>query len=250
MGGRSSKSGAGGAGGGAGVAVVTAGVPAALPPTPPPPVFSDTDSAPYHQLYNGRGYYAKQNFDAATQNAITTYLQADAVPGSYYSPSQILNHSLRQGLALSPTEATMAADLDRGMHNLGYNVNLTRYDRAGFLQGLGITTNPANLTTAGLQRLVGSTYTDKGFVSTSYNDFKNAPVGNCFTDKLVKINIQAPAKTQALMPGNGPGGSLGEIILGRNQNYRITGARVVNGVTTRSQATYYNRRIEIDVEVI
>ena len=234
----------GGGGGGAAVA------PAPAPAPVPAPVFSDTDSAGYHQLYNGRGYYAKQDIDAAQQAAIDTYLDATAIPGTMYSPSQTLNYKLRQGIPLTASEQQMYKDLNSSMHNLGYNLTLTRYDRVDYLTStLGITTNPNRLTTRSLQSLIGKTVTDDAFISTSYNDFAKAPVGNCFTDKTVRLNIKAPAKTQAVMPGVGPGGDFGEIVLGPGQSYRITGARV-NRKTTRSGATYYNNQIEIDVEII
>lgn len=223
----------------------------AAPPLPPPPVFSDTDAADYHQLYAGRQYFNKQDFDAATKSAINIYLDPNAIAGTMYSPSQTVNHKLRQGTSLTSREQTMINDLDRGMHNLGYNLTLTRYDRTGYLHtmlGLPSSVNPDRITATQLRNLVGKTYKDNAIVSTSYNQFANAPAGNCFTDKAVKINIKAPARAQALMPGTGPGGDFGEILLGRGQNYRITGARVLNQ-RSRSGGTHYNHRIEIDVEM-
>lgn len=243
-------------GGSSGVAAAAAPAPAPAPvpvpaPAPPPPVFSDTDNADFHDLYAGAQYFSKQDFSQATKDAITDYLNPNPLPGSYYAISQTINHKVRQGIPLTASEANIMKQMNAGMHNLGYNLNLTRYDRVGYLShmlGLPSNATPDNITKAQLSALVGKTYNDPALVSTSYNKFKNAPSGNCFTDKAVRINIKAPAATQALMPGNGPGGALGEIVLGPSQNYRVTGARVVKE-RSRSQATYYKHRIEIDVEV-
>ena len=54
---------------------------------------------------------------------------------------------------------------------------------------------------------------------------------------VIKMNIKAPAKTQALMPGTGKGGDFGEMILAPNQTYRITGVRFT-GKQGRSGANY------------
>ena len=233
------------------VAAATIPAPAPTPPPAPAPVFSDTDDADFHQLYNGRQYFLKQNIDTAMQNAINVYLDANPTPGSMYSPSQNANYKLRQGMPLNSTEQNMVNNLDRGMHNLGYNLTLTRYDRVGYLSsmlGLPSTVNPDRITAAQLRSLVGKTYNDPGIVSTSYNNFAKAPPDNCFTDKAVRINIKAPAGAQAFMPGTGPGGDFGEMLLARGQNYRVTGARVLNQ-RSRSGPNHYNHRVEIDVEM-
>ncbi len=209
--------------------------------------FSDTDASPFHDLYNGRQYFQDQSFGIDTRMAIVDYLHDQPTAGSLYSPSQQLNYAMRQGLPLTANQQFMKDSLMDGMHNLGYNVNLTRYDRVDFMQGLGVP-NFSNMPIAQIQKaIVGKSYTDAAFVSASYNNFKNAPPGNPFTDKAVKINIKAPAATQALMPGNGPGGQLGEVVLAPGQRFTITGARFT-GQRGRSGANYYNQ-IEIDVIV-
>lgn len=209
--------------------------------------FKDTDTSPYHDLYNGRQYFQDQTFDIDTRMAIQDYLHDQPVAGSLYSPSQILNHALKQGLPLTANQQFMVDALTEGMHNIGYNVNLTRYARVDFMAELGLP-NYSNMSIAQIQQaLIGHGYVDRAFVSTSYNHFKNAPAGNPFTDKAVKINYKAPASTQALMPGNGPGGALGEMVLAPGQHYVITGARFT-GKQGRSGSSYYNQ-IELDIEI-
>lgn len=210
--------------------------------------FSDTDNAPFHDLYNGRQYYQQQSFGIDTRMAIQDYLHDQPTAGSMYSPSQQLNYAMKTGQPLTANQQFMKDAMMDGMHNLGYNVNLTRFARADFMTRLGLP-NFSNMSIAQIQKsLVGATFNEDGFISTSYNHFATAPNGGKpFTDKAVKINYKAPANTQALMPGNGPGGALGEIVLAPNQRYTITGVRFT-GKPGRSGANYYNQ-IELDITI-
>lgn len=212
-----------------------------------PPAFPATDSAPFHTLTDEAGYEAKQNFNAATQAAIRTYLDPNPAGFSLYAPSQQLNHALRQGRPLTPSQQQTHDGLMQGMHNLGENLSMTRYDRVGFMETLGIANYDQKRISTLQKRLIGHTYTDKAFVSVSANNFSKAPGRNPFTDKAIKINIKAPASAQGLKPGTGPGGNFGEFLLAPNQNYRITGVRWT-GKMGRSQASYY-KQIELDVEM-
>ncbi len=210
--------------------------------------FSNTDTADYHQLYAGRQYFQSQAFGIDTRMALQDYLNDQNMSGSMYVQSQTLNHKMRNGLPLSVNEQFMVDSLTEGMHNLGYNLNLTRYDRIDFMNsslGLG---NYETMTDAQLKRsLVGQTFVDKAFVSTSYNDFAKAPPANHFTDKAIKITYRAKAGTQALMPGNGPGGQLGEIILAPGQSYKIVDVKFT-GKKGRSGASMH-KAVELVVEV-
>ena len=208
--------------------------------------FKDTDNSPYHDLYNGRQYYQDQTFDIDTRMALQDYLNDQPMTGSLYSPSQVLNHKMRTGQQLTANEQFMVDSLNEGMHNMGYNVNLTRYARVDFMQDLGVG-NFSNMSETQLkQQLIGARYSDPAFGSYSYNNFKNAPAGNPFTDKAVKITRRTKASTQVLMPGNGPGGALGEIVVAPNQGVHIVDVRFT-GKKGRSGANYYNQ-VEIIVE--
>ena len=194
-------------------------------------------------------YTAQQNFSAATQAAIQTYLQAHAVPGSLYSPSQILNNKLRKGIALTAAEKRVMAGLDAGMHDLGYNANMTRYDRIGYVERLLGGRNYWQMTEQQVKNaLIGKTYPDKAYVSASHNRFINAPAGNNFQDKAVEVRIHAKSTTKVLAPGRGPGGDFGEMILARGQNYKIVDVKMPRGQTGRSGGSYY-QKIVITVEV-
>lgn len=232
MGGRGSSSGRSGGGGGSS--------------TPRSP-FPSTDNSPFHQLADEDGYYNLQNFDAQTQAAITTYLDPRATPGSLYAPSQNMNYAMRQGIPLTQSQQQMRDGLMNGMHNLGENLEMTRYCRVDYMADLGCANFDRMKITTLQRRLVGHTYTDQSFLSASCNKFSKAPGRNSFTDKAVKLNIKAPASAQALMPGTGPGGNFGEFVFAPNQNYRITGVRWT-GQRGRSGAKYY-KQIELDVEM-
>ena len=219
--------------------------------------FSDVDGTGFKELYNGRQYYNNQVFDIDARQAIADYLLADALPGSLYSPSQDLNYRMEHGLPLDGNQEFMVGAMNDAMHNLGYDLALTRYGRVDYIdkfgQLAGVNINSNNYGNMSIQQLkkafVGLEYGEDAFVSTSYNGFKNAPNGGKpFTDKAVRLSINAPAKTQALMPGNGPGGALGEIILKPGQRYRITDVVFRTGNGRSGGGSYKN--IEFKVEVI
>ena len=222
--------------------------------------FSDTDDQDYHDLYNGRQYYQSQTFNIDTQYAIQDYLSSAIDPddpSGMYSFSQRLNYDIEHGNKLDANEQFVVDSLNDGMHNLGYNINLTHYGRLSMIDGIGNATgvnvnssNYANMSQAQLNQLVGKTFSIDRFVSTSYNNFKNAPNGGApFTDKAVELRIKAPAKAQGLMPGNGPGGALGEIVLKPGQNYKITGIQMPKGQMGRSGGGRY-QKIIYELEIV
>lgn len=231
--------------------------------------FKSVDNSPFHQLYNGQQYFAAQNLTADQMNAVIQYLRSDQEPGTLYSPSQNLNMALvtaaENGVApkLNANQAYTYRHLMASMHNLGYNVNLTRFDHPAIVNKLlsqvGIkNADFTKLSEKQLQKvLVGHTYGEEKFLSTSYNGFKNAPLASqkTFVNRAVKIEYRAKASTQAMMPGNGPGGRLGEIILapsGGRKNMKVVGVRYDNNVKVRQQGTNYlsnQNQLVITVEV-
>lgn len=248
------------------------GVPAAqqpkAPAVPPKPQknvdargFADQDDADYHQLHSGKAYYQQQNLSVQEKAAAQSYLQATTEPGSLYSHSQNLNHKLVQAQG-NPKKlpAKYRATYDgmmSSMHNLGYNVTLTRYDHANgvnaLLAKLGSKKDYEHMSQAALQKaLIGQSVSEDKFASTSYNDFSKAPKSatSVFDSRAVKINYKAPAHTQAMMPGTGPGGDFGEIVLAPGQSGRITGVRLTGQMVRRQGTQSYNQpRIEIDIEL-
>lgn len=220
--------------------------------------FNDTDPADYHDLFNGSSYYQSQNLSIDQRIAVINYLSNVPEPGSMYSMSQNMNQAMASGQKLTANQDFTRDSLDSAMHNLGYNLNLTRYDHASFVDALlrqrGMTSSYDSLSEAQLKSaLVGHTYHENKFLSTSYNDFKNAADPSTFTSRAVKIEYRAKASTKAMMPGNGPGGRLGEIVLGPTggrDNSKIVDVKF-SGKMARRQGTqsYTQKQVIIVVEV-
>ena len=210
--------------------------------------FSDHDDADYHDLWNGRGYFNRQQFGIDSEVARQNYLVANPEPSVYggddvHSLSQNMNWEMMNGLPMSPTHVATRDGLVDAMHNLGYNLNLQRFDHGSFVDRLlsqfGFSgKNTTNMTESQLQRaLVGKNFSENKFLSTSYNSFKNAIDPSTFTTREVRIEYRAKASTQAFMPGDGPGGRLGEIIAAPNQNQRIVGVKVSPVKNARSEGS-------------
>lgn len=224
--------------------------------------FSDYDAADYHQLYAGKKYYAQQKLTTAQKNAATKYLEANPEPGSLYSHSQNMNYMMATGQKLTGAYKKTHDGMMSAMHNIGYNVNLTRYDHAGMINGLlqaaGAGNDYEKMSASKIKKaLVGKTVNENKFLSTSYNDFKNAPpsTAQIFNSRAVKINYKVKAGAKAMMPGVGPGGDFGEIVLAptngtANKGGRITDVRLTGQMVRRKGTQTYNQpRIEIDIEI-
>ena len=218
--------------------------------------FSDTDDADYHQLYNGRQYYQNQALSIDSRVATMGYLSDVPEPNSEFSASQNMNYNMNNGIPLTANQQYMANGIESAMHNLGYNLKLQRFDHEtsinGLLKAVGVNQSYDTMTESQLKSaLVGVNYKSNAFVSTSYNDFKNAPSSNPFTNRAVKIEYSAKAKTQAMMPGNGHGGALGEIILGLTNSYKITDVKFDGRKARRKGTQSYTAKgvtLYVDVE--
>lgn len=218
--------------------------------------FSATDTQGFHDLYNGRQYFQQQNLSIDSQVAVINYLSDQPEPGSRYSMAQNMNAAMANGQRLTANQQFTHDNMMAAMHNLGYNLNLTRYDHAPTLNNLlaqyGVRgANYEHMTAAQLKSaLVGRTYSENKFLSTSYNDFRNAPPGNPFTDRAVKFVYRAKASVQAMMPGNGPGGRLGEIVLAPNTPMKIVDVDFT-GQSARHKGTQSHtaKQVVVTVEV-
>ena len=224
--------------------------------------FANYDDADFHQLYNGRQYYQKQKLDATQQKAAANYLESKSERGSQYSHSQNMNFQMATGQPLTGKYKQTHDGLMSAMHNIGYNLTLTRYDHDGMVNGLlravNAGTSYEKMTLAQLQKaLVGRTVNENKFLSTSYNNFRHAPQSTkqTFDSRAVKINYKVSAGTQAMMPGRGSGGDFGEIVLAptngtANKGGRITDVRLTGQMVRRKGTQTYNQpRIEIDIEI-
>ena len=190
------------------------------------------------------------------------YLSDAKESGTMYSMSQNMNHAMATGQKLTANQQFVHDNLMGAMHNIGYNVNLTRYDHADVLDSMlaarGVHGTASGMTAAQLKTaLVGHTYGENRFLSTSYNDFKNASNADTFTTREVRFEYKVKANVQAMMPGNGPGGRLGEVVLAPTspqKNMRIVDVKDDKSRRTRSKGMSpgiynNNRQIVVVVEV-
>ena len=190
--------------------------------------FKDTDSADFHELKDPKGYFEKQTISDDGKKATMAYLEDKPEPYSKYSKSQNMNHALATGQTLTKEQQFMFDNLENSMHNVGENLKLQRYDHSDgvnkLLESSGIVGwGYQSLTQSELkQALVGMEYTSPNLLSTSYNDFKKAPKDNPFTNRAVKFEYNVKAKAKAFMPGTGPGGDWGEMILSSKNHFKIT----------------------------
>ncbi len=224
--------------------------------------YADYDDADFHQLYNGRQYFAQQKLTPAQQKAAANYLEPYAEPGTLYSHCQNMNYMMANGQKLTGKYKQTHDGMMSAMHNIGYNVELTRYDHAdmvnGILKATGAGSDYERMTPAALKKsLVGLTVNEDKFLSTSYNNFQNAPQSTkqIFDSRAVKINYKVKADVQAMMPGKGAGGDFGEIVLAptngsTNRGGKITDVRITGQKVRRKGTQLYNQpRIEIDIEI-
>lgn len=261
MGGRGSTSSGGGGSAGGSMNIIGGTALAATPAaalTANASVFSDTDTSNYHDLYGGRQYFQKQNLTIDQQLAVANYLSETPETGSLYSMSQNMNWNMVNGRPLTVQQQYVHDHLQASMHNVGYNINLTRYDHEQMVEGLlaanGLHGSYDSYSIGQMKSaLVGTTFREDRFVSTSYNDFKNAgSSASTFNTRAVKITYQTKASAQGMMPGNGPGGSLGEFILAPGQTARVVDVKY-SGRNARKQgqpkSSLRYKQVELVVEV-
>lgn len=227
--------------------------------------FADHDDADYHDLHSGRKYYQQQKFTAKQKQSADNYLENHQEPGSLYSHAQNMNWKMANGQPLTGKYKQTHDGMMSAMHNIGYNVKLQRYDHPdmvnNILKSSGAGSNYENMSEASLKKaLVGKPLGENKFISTSYNDFKNAANADTFTTRGIKINYLVKANTQAVMPGVGPGGDFGEVVLaptngtankaGKIVDVRFTGEMARRrGTPVWDKNNYDLPRLEIDVEI-
>lgn len=222
--------------------------------------YADYDDADFHQLYNGRQYFQQQQLDAKQQAAAQNYLEDFAESGSMYSHSQNMNYMMANGQKLTGKYKQTHDGLMSAMHNVGYNVTLTRYDHDDMINGLlkaaGAGSNYQRMSQSAIQKaLVGKTVNENKFLSTSYNNFQNARNASTFTSRAVKINYKVKADAQAMMPGVGNGGDFGEMVLAptngtANRGGKIVGVRFTGQMArVKGTQSFTQKQIEIDIEI-
>ena len=237
------------------------------PAAPPKPVknydakgFADHDDSDYHQLYNRKQYFQQQQLTPAQKKAADSYVDPNTEPGSLYNVAQNVNWRMVQGQALTGKHKQVHDNMMSAMHNVGYNVTLTRYDHSGMvdslLRNLGAGSDYTKMSMKSIQKaLVGQTLGENKFISTTVNDFGKAPSSakNLFTNRAVKINYKTKANVQGLLMPIGSGGDQGELVLAptngtANKAPKITAVRSTGKTVYRANTGRHYPQIEIDLE--
>ena len=203
-----------------------------------------------------------QDDHLATQDIMTRYIlkqygRADQQTNGF-SRSQNLNNKLMDSQGnianakLDQTEKKMVKYMDNAMHPLKSDTLLIRGDHAahpsgsGLMQRLGVA-NYQNMSDAQLSSaLVGKTWTEHKYLSTSYDVTKNVFLnGNQAGGRSLVWNIKAPSGTNYVQART----DQAEYVLARGGKYKITGARFT-GATVYPRAGGALKQIVIDVEVL
>jgi len=201
-----------------------------------------------------------QQYDVNTRAALTQYARMD-MQANGKSQSQNLNHALEVAAAngtplnqvLNATQQMMVTRMDAAMRPLGGDYILNRGAHIDFLQKIGLPSNYTSMSNAQIsQALTGLQYVEDKYVSTAAN-IRNNPflTGQQSGGREVEMSIKAHSGTKYVV-GNK---AQSEVVLGRGQQYKITGAHwVMQGRTIKTatpKGTYTPVPVlHIDVEVV
>ena len=182
--------------------------------------------------------------DIDTKLSVLQYIREDTMSNGY-SMSQNLNYKIENNLPLNANEKFVADHLDKAMHDLGSDVVLNRACHADLLESLGVK-NYKNMTQSQLDSaLNGITFTNKSYMSTASDIKKNPFISGAQSGgREVYMNIKAKSSTKVIQ-GNR---KQAEIVLGKGQNFRITGARF-DGTMAYPRVGGALPRVIIDVEI-
>lgn len=191
-------------------------------------------------------------YDASTTAAVKMYISNTNFDNQGHSLSQTMNYleangvdlanaNLNQinqtyGLSLSPSDlASMqytSAYMDRAVHPLGKDVNLQRGAHDDMLRDVFGISNYARLSQQQLQsRLVGQTFRNTSYMSTSYDVTKNpflSSKSGVSGGREIVYSIKAGKNTKALFGAK----AQSEIIIGKGTDFKITGCHFSGNVAT------------------
>lgn len=230
--------------------------------------FSDNDAAQLRQLqdsaYNGTVTAAVKMYISGQPGT-----NAANVDGLGHSMSQVLNHILESGGDIQTMDLATANQLtggrmdartlvslkyidgymQTGAHAIGKDTILTRAAHANVLATNFGLSNWNNMTEAQLKaKLVGGTFSNKGYMSTSY-DASKSPFLNRSSGisggREVIFRINTPSNTNVLL-GNK---AQAEVILAKGQNFRIRDVSYT-GVTATPRTGRATKQIYVDLDII
>lgn len=206
-------------------------------------------------------------YDANTTAAVKMYISNTNFDGQGHSLSQTMNYLLdegvdlnntplsqinsKYGLRLTPRELASMQYTDNYMqiatHALGKDTLLQRGAHDDMLKNTFGISDYAKMTQAQLQqRLVGQSFQNTSYMSTSYDINKNPFLGSgsgVSGGREVVYNIKAGANTKALFGAK----KQSEIILDKGTKFKITGVQY-SGKTATPRGRGSRPQIVIDIE--
>lgn len=207
------------------------------------------------------------SYDASTTAAVKMYISNTDFDRKGHSLSQAMNYlesegvnlatanldaiNKKYGLRLTPGDlASMqytSSYMDRAVHPLGRDTVLQRGAHDDMLrQAFGIS-DYSKLSQAQLQtRLVGQTFKNTSYMSTSYDMKKNpflSSSSGVSGGREVVFNIKAGKNTKVLFGAK----AQSEVIIGKGTDFKITGVRY-SGKTATPRGGSYKPQLEIDIE--
>ena len=207
-------------------------------------------------------------YDANTTAAVKMYISNTDFDGDEHSLSQTMNYLLEQGVDLTDPNAINAAVgrykagglsardissiqytnsyMSRAVHDLGKDTKLIRGAHEDILQSLGVS-NYSRMSESQLQAaLIGKTFQNKAYMSTSYDAKKNpflSSSSGVSGGREVVLNINAGSKTKCLFGAK----AQAEIVLNKGTNFKITGVSYT-GATAAPRGRSMKPQVQIDIE--
>lgn len=190
----------------------------------------------------------KWESDPDVAQAIDLYASNNDPYGNGFSYSQNLNHNLANDLPLTATEQKIDANLQKGMTEIGQNIQLVRFCHDSILKQLGVN-NYQDYTDAELKNmLVGASFETTSYLSTSYNGTKSpfAPGQPKGGGREVYMKINAKGNTK-FVPGDK---AQAELVLNKGSKVKVTNV-YYDGSTASPNKIFPKKipRVVLEVEI-
>lgn len=200
--------------------------------------YTDADATQFANDVNDK-------YDANVTDAIKDYISSAQIKNGY-SASQMLNYALDNNQPLDPTGKFIMKHIQKGMAPIGKDTILTRACHDDVLKALGIKDYTKLSDTQLQNKLIGTQFQSKAFMSFSYDKSKNPFLtGSNAGGREVIIEAKVGKNTPVVL-GNI---KQAEMITNIGQNYKITGVRY-SGKTATPRNGGSKPQVIIEVETI
>lgn len=190
----------------------------------------------------------KWESDVDVSQAIDLYKSNTNPYGNGFSYAQNLNHNLANGQPLTPVEQKIDTNLQKGMTQIGKDVQLARFCHDSILKQLGIDDYTKYSEKELQDKLVGATFKTNSYLSTSYNGTKSpfAPGQPKGGGREVYMKINAKKNTK-FVPGDK---SQAELVLNKGSNVKVKNI-YFDGTSASPNSIYPKKipRVVFEVEI-